>query len=205
MSVKRRCLYIGILTLLCVFLAIPAMAEVSKNLQVTRTYNSKGKVTSLVYVDQDRNPVVATDLGYAEVRYTYSGQTTLVKTAYYDEQGNPANCVQGYHSLTLTYTSKRKLAERAYKDKDGNYVIGPEGYAREVSDYWGVFVNETKHLDAEGNLICPEGLWARYVPKYISLGTGRTKVGDAYYDAEGNLIITSKYNQDKEALPTENP
>ena len=26
-----------------------------------------------------------------------------------------------------------------------------------------------------------------------------------YYDAEGNLILTNRYNQDRESLPTNNP
>ena len=65
------------------------------------------------------------------------------------------------------------------------------GYSSKECDY-----------DSAGRLI-----GERYQDRYNKLTNNAEGVAgwNGYYDAEGNLIITSKYNQDKEALPTQNP
>ena len=123
---KKMLLIVLAAVTLFLALAVSAQAEVSGNLFIQRKRNNKGKVTELTYVDAEGNVTMADNLGYAIARYEYKEGKRLTKTSFYDEQGNPVNCTDGYHAQTNKINSVNITIEKNYKDVDGNLVIGPE-------------------------------------------------------------------------------
>ena len=68
------------LVLGALFLAGQAGAELSTNLKIVAVPDrtAKNKPATETYVDADGNPVIASDKGYATVRYTYEGKNNRV-------------------------------------------------------------------------------------------------------------------------------
>ncbi|MBQ6527147.1 MAG: hypothetical protein IJI38_01355, partial [Clostridia bacterium] len=180
----KRCL---LLVLLLLLVTLGASAEVSSNLFSQKKYNRHGQVTEMRYVNAQGETVTADNLGYAIARYEYNTYRQQTKVSYFDVDGNPVNCTDGYHSFTTKINAKRIVVERNYKDVDGNYVIGPDGYARQTLQYYGKWHEVTNNYDAEGSLV--NAPYATYKTLYFSQNTGRTKNGDEYRDAEGNLMV----------------
>ena len=85
--------------LVCLFAGI-AGAELSTNLSVQIEYNKTNRnlVASRTFVDDEGNPVIASDKGYATIAYTYGTRNVVKKTEFLDEKGNPVDCVDGYCS-----------------------------------------------------------------------------------------------------------
>ena len=74
-------------------------AELSKNLKIVKVPDRKAgdKPATETYVDEAGNPVVASDKGYATIRYTYYPGTNWIKSMeLLDADGNPVNGKDGY-------------------------------------------------------------------------------------------------------------
>ena len=212
-SMKKR---IGVFLLLAVIaFCSQAGAELSTNLQIRKEFNrANKKVASETYVDQEGNPVIAADKGYATIRYTYGQNNLVTRTELLDAEGNPINGKDGYARIERKYREK-KIIEQKYIDASGNLVTGPEGYARlEATEVYGKF-REVWEYDPEGNpvnthqitlyydkkkiksdswydvndnlTVGPNG-YARMEAEYVS----RTQSKVAYYDAEGNPFFYAK-------------
>ena len=146
-------------------------------------YNSRNKklVESKTYVDDAGNPVIASDKGYATIRYAYGTGNKVVRTELLDTEGNLITGNDGYAVITRKYNVKKLLTEQCYFDEKENPVTGPEGYARLESKYeYNQHLN-TWQYDPEGN---PVG-WHR-ISEY-GLSERYTKLmSDSWYDPEGN-------------------
>ena len=75
--------------------------------------------------------------------------------------------------------------------KENRQANCDDGYPSKESEY-----------DSAGLLIAE-----RYLDRYNKLTNNADGFAgwNGYYDGEGNLILTSKYDLNREALPTENP
>ena len=105
---KAFACFVLFLALFCV--AFDANAEFSTNLQKETTYTGAKKVRTQSFVDRDGNVVMADDLGYATLQNYYSSagnaKNRLIRTEYYDAEGNPVNNSQGFFSRNIEYTKK---------------------------------------------------------------------------------------------------
>ena len=142
------------------------------------------------YLDVNDEPCAANNGAYG-VSILYYPVTLVHEVTYLDEDGKPANTADGYAMLQYEEDSEGNRTWEGYFDKYGGQANCDEGYSSKECDY-----------DSAGRLI-----GERYQDRYNKLTNNAEGVAgwNGYYDTEGNLIITSKYNQDKEALPTENP
>ena len=107
--------------------------------------------------------------------------------------------VEGYITDQGEFVTKQQYEE----DENGNRTW--EGYydrfGGQANCNDGYFSCEREY-DSAGRLISE-----RYLDRYNKLTNNAEGVAgwNGYYDAEGNLILTNKYNQEREALPTNNP
>lgn len=169
--------------LVCLF-AGTAWAELSTNLSVKIEYNKNNKqlVASRTYVDEEGNPVIASDKGYATITYKYGTKNVVKKTEFLDEKGNPVDCLDGYCTKVCSY-SGTTLTKTSYFTAAGDPAMGPDGYSVQKIKY-----NEKgKHLstweyDTEGN---PVNL--HRITEYMGGNLPNAVRSDSWYDAEDNL------------------
>ena len=178
----KKLIGIGLL-LGALLLAGQAGAELSTNLKIVTVTNraAKGKPETETYVDAEGKPVVASDKGYATIRYTYEGKNDrIAKIELLDADGYPVNGNDGYSTVEMEYgASGRQLRERCYYDKDGKPVTGPEGYARYAVTTVAGKYQETWQYDPEGNPVNTHEI--------ILYHDGKKIKSDSWYDAENNL------------------
>ena len=200
-------------------LAGQAGAELSTNLKTVVVYDWKvrNKPATETYVDADGNPVIASDKGYATIRYTYEGKNHRIATIeLLDTEGNLINGTDGYARMERKYSiGGRTVRDQRYFDADGNPVNGPEGYAKHEEKTAAGRYKEVWEYDADGNpvnnheiilydagtriksdswydvdnnpVIGPNG-YARMEIEYV----GKTQSQVSYYDELGNLLFYKK-------------
>ena len=159
------------------------VAELSTNLNQVVVYNARNRklVESKTYVDADGNPVIASDKGYATIRYSYTSGNKVSQIEYLDTKGKPINSAEGYAVRKDIYRSK-KLEEQYFYDADGKLVTGPDGYAWMKTRYLNGKHASTWRYDPDGN---PVG-WHR-ITEYAQISTFQMVTSDTWYDADGNL------------------
>ena len=212
-NMKRR---IGVYLLLAVLVFCGrAGAELSANLKTRKEINrGNKKIASETYVDADGNPVIASDKGYATIRYTYGLNDLVIRTELLDTEGKLINGNDGYARIERKYREK-KISQQSYYDADGKPVTGPEGYARmEVTEAYGKYrkvweygpdgkpvnthqitlyyegkkIKSDSWYDVNNNLTAGPNGYARMEAEYVS----KTQSKVAYYDAEGNPFFYAK-------------
>ena len=88
-------------------LAGQAGAELSTNLKtvVVNDWKVRNKPATETYVDAEGNPVIASDKGYATIRYTYEGKNKRIATIeLLDTEGNLINGTDGYARMERKYS-----------------------------------------------------------------------------------------------------
>ena len=187
---KKGCVFAAAAT---VFLLSAAqqigVAETSTNLQVERELTYYDKVTRLTYLDQNGNPAIADDLGYATVCYTYGSNHQVVRAEYFDVNGNPIDNADGYQLCVQSWSGMNKLIEQAYYNVAGDLAIGPDGYARQVNTYDEGRLLETLQYGADGELLRSDETFARYTATYfVNKYDKHKKEKEEYFDADGQLL-----------------
>ena len=121
----------------------------------------------------------------------YYPTTRVHEITYLDEDGKPSNIDKGYAQLQYEEDENGNRTWEGYYDRFGGQTNCNDGYFSCEREY-----------DSAGRLISE-----RYLDRYNKLTNNAEGVAgwNGYYDAEGNLILTNKYNQEREALPTNNP
>ena len=130
-------------------------------------------------------------LGAYGISIRYYPNTRVHEVTYLDDEGKPANIKKGYAQLQYEEDENGNRTWEGYFDKFGGQANNDQGYSSKESEY-----------DSAGRLISE-----RYMDRYNKLTNNAEGIAgwNGYYDMEGNLIITSKYDQNREALPTQNP
>ena len=208
-----------ILVLGTLALAGQAGAELSTNLKILAVPDRavRNKPATETYVDAEGNPVIASDKGYATVRYTYEGKNhRIAMIELLDMEGYLINGRDGYARIERKYDiGGRRMREQRYYDADGNPVNGPEGYARHEEKTAAGKYKEIWEYDADGNPVNnhevilydagtriksdswydvnnmpvagPNG-YARMEIEYVA----KTQSKVSYYDEAGNLYFYPK-------------
>ena len=193
---------------------------------VATTYTPFGRIDKQTWLDADGNPAANAD-GYASRSYEYdltnAANVEKYIQKYYDPDDEPCADVLGAYGVSILFYPNTRVHEVTYLDDEGKPINTSKGYAqlqyeedengnRTWEGYFDKYGGQANcdagysskecDYDSAGRLI-----GERYQDRYNKLTNNAEGVAgwNGYYDAEGNLIITSKYNQDKEALPTQNP
>ncbi|MBO5536946.1 MAG: hypothetical protein J6B53_16365 [Clostridia bacterium] len=133
------------------------LSETGENLtlgqvRAVRTY--KGKVlTSMSYVDESGQLCAPSSRGYAIARYTYYDNKWLKTTEFFDAQGQPVNCSEGYQKIENIYTPNGMRTRRVYKNAQGEETIGPEGYSRMEAQYTNRRMIHQAFYNPDGELV----------------------------------------------------
>lgn len=125
--------------------------------RTTKLYTIRGQILRQCFYDDQDNLMIPPEIGYAKVQNTYNARY-LMKTEYFNENGEAGYCPEGYSVAINTYANK-VMADTVYYDVDGKTVINSAGgYARIVYQY-----NDERqktgeiYYDAEGNPVNVNG------------------------------------------------
>ena len=160
-----------------------ASAELSSNLKMETVYSTRNPklVASKTYVDDRGNPVIATDKGYATIRYSYTTRSLVSMIELLDEKGNLINGADGYAVCKTEYSVKR-LAKQSYFGADGKPVTGPEGYHLQETTYNGGRHQTTWQYGPDGK---PVGI--HRITEYVRVGKIDRVASDTWYDVDNQL------------------
>ena len=191
---------------------------------IRRTYTPFGRVDTETQLDADRNPMANSD-GYAAIRYDYDLTNASRVEKYYSyylgTDGEPCEAANGAWGISTLYYPSTNVHEITFLDEDGYAVDSKDGYAileykedenrnRAWEAYYDRFHGQTEcgagyfyrecEYDSAGRLISE-----RYLDRYNRLTNNEDGIAgwNGYYDAEGNLVVTSVYDKDRSALPAE--
>ena len=170
-----------IVTAVVLMLCGTAYADMSTNLRMETVTGSRNEPLSETYVNEAGEPVIASDKGYATVRYTYGTDRLVTRIELLDTEGGLINGAEGYARIENRY-SGRKLTEQCYYDRDGNPVNGPKGYARQETR--GVWTDRqsTWEYDKDGNPVN-----AHRITMYTRYGGYKLVTSDSWYDTNNHL------------------
>lgn len=102
--------------------------------RTAKRYTLRGQILQQCYYDENDNLMIPEEIGYAKIKNTYSTRF-LIKTEYFDENDEPAYCLDGYAVAVHSYADKLRT-ETVYYDTDGKTIInGKDGYAKIVYLY----------------------------------------------------------------------
>ncbi len=183
---KKNCIFLAVFAaLLLTAMQRTGVAETSTNLKVDRVMTAFDKLAQLTYLDENGQPVMADDVGYATVRYTYGNrQETMAE--YFDVNGEPVNNADGYARRVQAWNSSRRLVEQAYYNVDGDLVLGPDGFARQVNTYDEGRLIQTLQYGEDGELLRSEETFARYTATYfVNQYDKHKREKEEYFDADG--------------------
>ena len=192
---------------------------------ISKEYTPFGKLAKEVWLDMNGNPVMNAD-GYAGVEYDYDLSDSIRVEKYFlyylDENGNRCAALNGAWGVSTLFYPITQVHEITFLDENGNPVTAADGYA--IKEYeqdengnitWeGYFdaihaqincqdgyASVERGYDSEGRLISE-----RYLNRYNKLTNNKDGVAgwNGYYDMDGVLIITNRYDQNRNALPVDN-
>ena len=173
---KKICLAFVIL-LMALAVVSPAGAEISTNLNVTQTYENK-RIKTETFVNSSGEPVMAEDLGYCTVQYTYNRKPRIVLIEYLDVDGNQVNTQMGYSAIQQDWDGLGRILSKSYFAADGSPVACPAGYHSEKTTYSGRHVLSVEHYDIYGEYVSIENeLYARMEYTYDDVGYVNSIVG----------------------------
>ena len=114
-----------------------------------------GDITTTSYLDEDGNPAVAANLGYAVMKSTKNGNTVLEE--YLDEKGEKVRLGSGYYALLREYNDLEQPVKLTYLDEEGHPVMIDSGYASMVRTFNAEGMTETEYFkDTEGEAVATD-------------------------------------------------
>ena len=125
------------------------------------------------------------------MRTLYYPVARVHEVTFLGEDGEPADSRDGYAILEYEEDDFGNRTWEGYYDRLHAQINCSKGYFSRESEY-----------DSEGRLIAE-----RYLDFHNKLTNNTEGVAgwNGYYDGDGNLIVTSRYDQNRQALPTEKP
>ena len=164
--------------------------------------------------------------GYAAAAYDYdlsnSSKVEKYFKNYLDVNGNPcaaSNGAWGVHTLYYPVTLVRTIS---FVDQNGKPLTTTDGYAilEYEEDEYGNRVWEGYYDAQHAQVNCKDGYSSvertfdslgrmvseRYLDRYNKLTNNAQGVAgwNGYYNEDGELVINSRYDQDRNPLPLEN-
>lgn len=88
-------------------------------------YTDQGSIKWLAYYDENKEPVVNKNFGYASFVNTWNELGLLLTSAYFGVKGEPVNNNMGYHKRENVYDDNGKLLMIVYRDKNQHLCLGP--------------------------------------------------------------------------------
>ncbi|MBR4331500.1 MAG: hypothetical protein IKP72_02360 [Clostridia bacterium] len=200
-------------------------AQVKGSFGISKEYTPFGKLAKETWLDVKGDPAANAD-GYASVLYDYdlseSSRVEKYFLYYLDASGNRCAAANGAWGISTLYYPVTLVHEITFLDGDGNPIVTADGYA--IKEYeqdengnvtWeGYFdaihaqincldgyASVERGYDSEGRLISE-----RYLNRYNKLTNNKSGVAgwNGYYDSDGILVITNRYDENRNALPLGN-
>jgi YD repeat-containing protein len=200
-------------------------AAVHGSFGIRSTYTAFGRLESETWLDGEGNAAVNGD-GYAGVLYDYdlsnSSQVEKYFRYYVGTDGTPCAASNGAWGMSVLYYPATLIRKVTFLDARGEPVVTSEGYAileyeddvngnRVWEGYYDDLYAQTECLDGYSSKECDYDsngrlISERYMDRYNRLTNNAQGVAGwrGYYDPDGNLVITSIYDQNRNALPLDN-
>ncbi|MEL6828969.1 MAG: TIR domain-containing protein, partial [Pseudomonadota bacterium] len=101
---------------------------------VRRDYDSHGRLTSLIYLDETDCLIPHAD-GFASIGLIYDVNGNLVELSYSDVKGHSIQSKKGFAVEARRYDPRGNVLQRDYLDAAREPAINREGFARSVSEF----------------------------------------------------------------------
>ena len=165
-----------------------------------------GRVGARTYYDENDQPMIVPGLGYATVKYSYTGKYNryVSSSVYLDTEGNRVDGTEGYCETSYVYDKNNKLVGQSFLSADGTPVVTSDGYARieYENDANGNHI-KTRYIGEDGNPVQTRNGYDEVRNTY----TGKKKTEETYYAdgqpvlcTQGYFCITYEYNADDKVL-----
>lgn len=108
---------------------------------------SKDLVIAESWLDENGQPVPLGDEPYYRVEYTYDKMGNINREKYYDKDGQPIRCNEGYAIVYREYDSFNRVVYEKFYDTDGFAIMLDDGavsYRYEYNDA-GEMIKKTKY------------------------------------------------------------
>ena len=129
--------------LLCVLIPLAVFGEGS-----FRQIEENGKIIESVWEDSEGQADNGPE-GYASIRYTYKANNTY--EAYYDTEGKPCVCADGYAGYRDTRDADGATVKRTFLGTDGNPAETHDGYSEIRYEYDATKqLSSTRYYDLNG-------------------------------------------------------
>ena len=190
---------------------------------IRREYNSFGNLYMETWLDAFGSPSANAD-GYASAMYDYdlsnSAQVEKYFKYYLDAKGERCAAANGAWGVSTLYYPATLVREITFIDSDGKPVTTTDGYAilEYEEDEYGNRVWEGYFDANHAQVNCQEGYHSverkfdalgriiseRYADRYNKLTNNAQGVAGwtGYYDDDGRLIYTNRYDQDRMPVST---
>lgn len=145
------------------------------------TYDETGHVTSLRYLNSDRE-VAANQNGVAGTDYEYDSNGRLVRETLVDADGNTVYGPDWYAITAYEYSARGDLVTATYYSPEGEEAVSSNGYSKAQRAY-----------DSNGNMVAEEFMGPEGEPLYCEDGYHR---GEYAYDGKGDRISAAYFNHD---------
>lgn len=160
---------------------------------IVRSFNQNKQIIKESYYDTSEKPVMTNSFGYGCYReYDDEGNNNVI--TYFDENGMPMVCGQGFATVRRTfYTSgvnKGKAQYTFYYDKDNQPIqlgIGQYGVLRDYDEFGRT--TQISYLDSSGQLIKTKEGYSSIKCTYYEDDSIMT---ENYYDADGKPVMLSE-------------
>ncbi len=191
---------------------------------VKREFNAFGNLAKETWLDAEGEPVLNDD-GYAGTVYDYDLSNSASVERYYqryvDTEGEPIAAKNGAWGLTMLYYPTTRVRVVTFIGADGEPIVTEDGYAilEYEEDENGNRVWEGYYDAIHAQINCAAGyssvergydsmgrlISERYLDRYNKLTNNVEGVAgwNGYYNGEGELVVTSRYDQDRKSVKTD--
>lgn len=162
---------------------VPALSEAHER----RRYDGRGNLLRVGYYGTDDRPTLTQDSwgSYSSVSYAYDERNKLTQMRFFDADGQPILCSEGYARLQITWDEDGNLLSRSYFGVHDEAVCSTEGFA-----------SYNNQFDAHGHVIRSDYYGADGKPILFYDGKGFYASIENEYNEEGEMIRTRFFGTD---------
>lgn len=118
---------------------------------IVRYYNSVGQAITVVFVDQNIEPMLNAR-GYAIEKRTYNAKNKIQSIRYFDADEKQSPLETGEYGIYYDYNSDGTEVKRTFIDETGQPISNALGYASIIQTFYSDgSVDTERYLDREGN------------------------------------------------------
>lgn len=158
----------------------PCISPIVHFSSVRIIYDDYHNMTEKAFFDANDKPCMD-DQGSSKQRYQYDVRGNVIEQTYYDVNDQLVTCSLGYAKIQKEYDNYGNMTEQRFFDHEGKPAYVNMAVGKRIAYYPNGLIKEESFFDESGRL-CVNDTW--------------TAIARYEYDANGNLTLTSYFDQD---------